>query len=300
MQERPFVTVVTATYNWPSVLRLAIQTVLQQTFRDFEYIIVGDCCTDETEEVVRSFDDPRIIWRNLPVNSGNQAFPNQVGLEMARGQVVAYMNHDDLWFPDHLETLQAEIRSGHDIVSSLAIQIPPPGEHYYGVLGLPYPTAEGGFEPTWAVATSVMHTLEAAHAVGGWRDWRELEEVPTVEFFQRIRRRRGAHAVLQYATALKFHSADRPGSYRRKDAGEQEYYTTRMQTDPELRHDLLARALVCNSVGMQWNWVAPTAPPGAPPGWRIAQLRRARGLDPMMELGEAATPEAGDRPSPEL
>jgi glycosyltransferase involved in cell wall biosynthesis len=300
MQERPFVTVVTATYNWPSVLRLAIQSVLQQTFGDFEYIIVGDCCTDETEAVVRSFDDPRIIWKNLPVNTGNQAVPNQVGLDMARGEVIAYLNHDDLWFPDHLETLQEEIRKGVDIVSSLAVQIPPPGEHYYGVLGLPYRTSDGGFEATWAVATTVMHTVEAARAVGGWRDWRELEEVPTVEFFQRLRHRRGAHAVLQYATALKFHSADRPGSYRRKECAEQEYYLERMRSDPELRHDLLARALVCNALGMEWNWVAPTAPPGAPPGWRIAQLRRARGLDPMMDLGDAAPPEAGDRPTQEL
>ncbi len=290
MSARPFVSVVTATYNWPSVLRLAIQTVLQQTYQDFEYIIVGDCCTDETEEVVRSFDDPRIIWKNLPENSGNQAVPNQVGLDMARGQVVAYISHDDLWFPDHLETLQEEIRKGPDIVSSLGLQIPPPGQHYYGVLGLPYRTPEGGFEAKWAVATTVMHTVEAARAVGGWRDWRELDEVPTVEFFQRLRHHRGAHAVLQYATALKFHSADRPGSYRRKDSGEQEYYLERMRSDPELRHDLLARAMVCNALGMEWNWVAPTAPPGAPPGWRIAQLRRARGLDPMLELGETAAP----------
>jgi glycosyltransferase involved in cell wall biosynthesis len=300
MQERPFVTVVTATYNWPSVLRLAIQTVLQQTFRDFEYIIVGDCCTDETEEVVRSFDDPRIIWRNLPVNSGNQAFPNQIGMEMARGEVVAYLNHDDLWFPDHLETL--EEKSGGAMTSSRASpsrsRLPVSIITAFWGSPIQRPRAGSNQPGRWRLPSctrSKPPTRSAAGGTGGsWRRFRPSSSSSGSAAG------RGAHAVLQYATALKFHSADRPGSYRRKDAGEQEYYVTRMQTDPELRHDLLARALVCNSVGMQWNWVAPTAPPGAPPGWRIAQLRRARGLDPMMELGEAATPEAGDRPSPEL
>lgn len=283
MQTTPCVTIITATYNWPSALRLAMQTVLQQTFEDFEYIIIGDCCTDETEEVVRSFDDPRIVWKNLAVNSGNQSFPNQVGLEMARGHIIAYLNHDDLWFPDHLAALLEAMRD-HDLASSLALQVPPPGQQYYGVLGLPYPTSDGGIAATWAVATSVMHTVAAAHAVGGWRDWRELDEVPTVEFFERVRRRRGSHAVLQYATALKFHSADRPGSYLRRDASEQELFLTRMRTERELRHQLIAQAMVCNSLGMRWDWVAPTAPPGSPKGWRIAQLRLARGLDPMLDL----------------
>jgi hypothetical protein len=205
--------------------------------------------------------------------------------------VIAYINHDDLWFSDHLETLVGGIQQGLDIVSSLALQIPPPGADYYGVLGLPYVTASGEVAATWAVATSVMHTAEAARAVGGWRDWRELEEVPTVEFFQRLRNRRGAHGVLHYATSLKFHSADRPGSYRTKSSGEQELYRQHMRLMPELRHHLLARAMVCNALGMQWNWIAPKAPPDAPLGWRIAQLRRARGLDPMIDLGADSAPD---------
>src|SRR6476619_7155830 len=95
----PVVSVIIATYNWSSVLRYAIQSVLWQTFQDFELLVIGDGCTDDSAEVVASFTDPRIHWHNLPQNSGNQALPNHTGIDMARGQYIAYLGHDDLWYP---------------------------------------------------------------------------------------------------------------------------------------------------------------------------------------------------------
>ena len=89
----PLVSVITATYNWSSVLRYAIQSVLRQTCQDFEMIVVGDGCTDDSAEVVASFDDPRLRWHNLPHNTGHQSAPNNAGLELARGRYVAYLGH---------------------------------------------------------------------------------------------------------------------------------------------------------------------------------------------------------------
>src|SRR6185436_12496031 len=103
--QQPLVTVVTTTYDWPSALRVAMESVLAQTFRDFEYLVVGDGCTDGTAALVASFADPRIRWHNLARNSGNQSVPNRAAVEMARGKYVAYLNHDDIWFPNHLESL---------------------------------------------------------------------------------------------------------------------------------------------------------------------------------------------------
>jgi len=60
-------------------------------------IVVGDACTDDSESIVRSFGDPRVRWDNLSENSGNHALPNQRGIELARGEYVAYLSHDDLW-----------------------------------------------------------------------------------------------------------------------------------------------------------------------------------------------------------
>ena len=102
----PLVSVILSTYNWSSVLRLAIETVLWQTMRrDFELLVVGDGCTDDSAEVVQSFGDARIRWHNLASNSGSQSGPDNAGLAMARGRYVAYLGHDDVWYPTHLATL---------------------------------------------------------------------------------------------------------------------------------------------------------------------------------------------------
>ena len=56
----PKVTVIIPTYNWSSVLHYAVASVLRQTYTDFELIVSGDGCTDDSEEVVTAFDDPRV------------------------------------------------------------------------------------------------------------------------------------------------------------------------------------------------------------------------------------------------
>src|SRR5687767_11682012 len=113
----PEVSVVTATYHRPAALRFAIESVLAQSFTDWELIVVGDGCTDHTAAVVAGFTDPRIRFVNLGANSGDQAIPNNVGVALARGRCIAFLNHDDLWWPDHLASgLAALRRTGADLV----------------------------------------------------------------------------------------------------------------------------------------------------------------------------------------
>jgi glycosyltransferase involved in cell wall biosynthesis len=98
----PRVTVIIPTYNWSTVLSYAIRSVLRQTFTDFELLVIGDGCTDDSEQVVSAIDDPRVQWINLPVNSRHQSTPNNEGLKRASGEYIAYLGHDDLWLPHHL------------------------------------------------------------------------------------------------------------------------------------------------------------------------------------------------------
>src|SRR4029453_18799999 len=98
----PSVSVIIAAYNWSSVLRCAIASVLRQTFTDFELWVVGDACTDDSEAVARSFGDPRVHWHNLERNSGSQWAPNNAGAVRARGEYIAYLGQDALWDPRHL------------------------------------------------------------------------------------------------------------------------------------------------------------------------------------------------------
>ena len=116
----PKVSVIIATYNKASALRYAIDSVLWQTFSDYELWVIGDACTDESEQLVTSYGDPRVFWHNLPQNSGYQSAPNNEGLRRARGEYVAYLNHDDLWLPNHLQVLLDRIEeSGADFAYSI-------------------------------------------------------------------------------------------------------------------------------------------------------------------------------------
>ena len=95
----PTVSVVMATYNGAALVAETIRTVLAQSFTDFELIAVDDCSSDETCDVVRSFNDPRVKLLHTPFNSGPVRARNQA-VATARGRYIAAMDQDDLCMPD--------------------------------------------------------------------------------------------------------------------------------------------------------------------------------------------------------
>jgi glycosyltransferase involved in cell wall biosynthesis len=113
---KPLVTIYTATYNRADLLQLrAIPSVLSQTIQNFEYLIIGDGCTDNTNKIVESFNDPRIKFINLPVRENYEYYSNKKhwfqsgsraankALELAQGLFIARIDDDDLWTKTHLE-----------------------------------------------------------------------------------------------------------------------------------------------------------------------------------------------------
>src|SRR5215207_8988791 len=122
----PLVSVVLATFNSRLTLACALDSVQRQTCQDFEVWVVGDACTDGTEATVAAIGDPRVHLVNLSDNSGSQAAPNNAGLRRARGRYVAYLGHDDLWFPWHLsDLLELASREGAGFVHGLGVLIEP-------------------------------------------------------------------------------------------------------------------------------------------------------------------------------
>ncbi len=139
--------------------------MLRQTFRDFELLVVGDACTDDSAEVVASFVDPRVRWHNLPVNSGNQYGPNNAGIEMARGRFIAYLGHDDIWLPDHLERHVATMeKTNADVTYSWLELIGPEPAVRRCVTGI---STEEKYEgKTILPPTPAMHRRDVIEAAG--------------------------------------------------------------------------------------------------------------------------------------
>jgi glycosyltransferase involved in cell wall biosynthesis len=96
------VSVVIPAYNRAETLSRAIDSVLAQTFEDFEIIVVDDGSTDETPAVVESYDDDRIDYRRLDRNRGANIARNR-GIKIAEGDLLSFLDSDDELHPEHLE-----------------------------------------------------------------------------------------------------------------------------------------------------------------------------------------------------
>jgi glycosyltransferase involved in cell wall biosynthesis len=99
----PAVTVIIPTYNRSSILSRAIDSVLNQTFADFELIVVDDASTDDTEAVVRGYDDKRVRYICHEINSGNGGIARNTAIERSDSEYVAFLDDDDVWLPEKLE-----------------------------------------------------------------------------------------------------------------------------------------------------------------------------------------------------
>lgn len=98
------VSVILPTYNRESVLPRAIESVLAQTYADFELIVVDDASTDHTETVIELFDDERIQYYRFEENRGANAARNK-GIEIASGAYLSFLDSDDVLKPKHLESV---------------------------------------------------------------------------------------------------------------------------------------------------------------------------------------------------
>lgn len=115
---KPFFTVVIPTFNRSSLLAEAIESVLNQTFDDFEIIVVDDHSTDDTKTLVRAMDDDRIRYvLNSRCKGGAGA--RNAGIWKANGVWVAFLDDDDLWLPNKLERLHERISEVDDSVGLL-------------------------------------------------------------------------------------------------------------------------------------------------------------------------------------
>jgi len=118
------ITVLMTVYNGGGFLKKSVESVLAQTFDNFEFLIVDDCSTDNTASVIESYNDSRIVLYKNAANQGQTRSLN-TGLREARGEYIARMDADDMAFPDWLEKLYrfAKNNSEYSVVSCQSIII---------------------------------------------------------------------------------------------------------------------------------------------------------------------------------
>jgi glycosyltransferase involved in cell wall biosynthesis len=108
---KPLISVIMAVYNHQAYLRQAAGSVLDQTFRDWELILIDDGSTDRSAEFIDDIarSDPRVV----PIHQRNVglAKSRNRGISLARGTWIAYLDSDDLWFPHALQTYDEYLRS---------------------------------------------------------------------------------------------------------------------------------------------------------------------------------------------
>jgi len=110
----PNISVVMPVYNGEKYLKEAIESILNQTYKDFEFIILNDGSTDKTEEIILSYDDPRIIYIKNEENLQIVKTLNK-GIGFARGKYIARMDADDISLPERFEKQIGFMETNKDI-----------------------------------------------------------------------------------------------------------------------------------------------------------------------------------------
>ena len=197
----PFFSVVIPVYNRASVLGQALRSVLDQTDRDFEIVVVDDGSEDDPKAVVDSFADSRI--RYLRQKNGGGGAARNTGIDLARGRFIAFLDSDDQFLPRHLERMRSLLADTTNTVGYARMIVdrgngrlffkPPrairPDEHM-----ATYLLCDRGFVPT---ITVVVESAMAMHV----RYSENLRAAEDTDF-----------AIRLYLAGCKFVMAEEPGA----------------------------------------------------------------------------------------
>jgi len=113
---KPLVSVIMPTYNGARFIERSIKSVLLQTMQNFELIIINDVSPDNTEHIVKQFDDSRIIYiKKIGPHQKSGENPRNAGMKIACGKYLSYLDHDDTYKLRFLEIMSAYLENHLDI-----------------------------------------------------------------------------------------------------------------------------------------------------------------------------------------
>ncbi|MDO9059022.1 MAG: glycosyltransferase, partial [Bradyrhizobium sp.] len=196
-----------------------------------------------------SFDDPRIRFVNLATRCGDMSGPHNHALTLARGRYVAFLNHDDLYLPDHLARCVVELEtSGADLVwVPCAVARPkadPTGDwpFSFALTGVP---ATPEYSPLGIYfASSWVFRRGLADRVGPWRSPDEIYVVPSQDWLFRAWRSGASLKFLPAVSVILLPAGGRAGSYTRRTSADHDLLAQRLQEDPGCLARILEEAAV--------------------------------------------------------
>lgn len=210
-----------ATFNRGRHILPSVESVLRQSFRDFELIVVGDACTDDSSQLIRDTYGQSVRWINLERRIGSQSGPNNAGIAASRGRHISYIGHDDIWAPGHLQALHDVFQAmpESDFAVSGAIFHTPPGVPWVQVTGL-FQDSDAAFIHFFP-PSSFSHKRTVIERIGPWQLPMEIRSPVDCDFLLRA-----AHAGLRFRstgriTVHKFAAGHRYLSYLHHESHEQ-------------------------------------------------------------------------------
>ena len=211
---QPLVTVIVPTYNRAGIIGETIGSILGQTYREIELLVVADGCTDDTPGVVASFNDPRARLMSQP-GSGGPAAPRNAAAAVAKGKYIAFCDDDDLWEPRKLELQIALMERERDLALTYtkgvnfgaqgelprqALPIWPAREHFRALL-------YGNF----IVNTSVVVRREVLLAMGRFDESVAMRGSEDYQMWLRIARRHRIAGVDEPLYRYRLHGTNLMG-----------------------------------------------------------------------------------------
>jgi hypothetical protein len=189
------------------MLRCALQTALGQDFASIEVLVMGDACTDESAAIACGTGDARVRWINRTTRCGSQWGPNNDGIGQARGEYIAFLGHDDLWFPWHLRHLLSVVDRGRaDLGHALVALLTPSG-----LLGVNAAPAKGErYATTFAPPSGWLVRRQVLVDLGGFRDQATLSRGTDYDLLRRIE-----HAGYRIGLSARLGVLKFPSSYWR-------------------------------------------------------------------------------------
>ncbi len=247
----PKVSVVIAAYNSSRRLKCAVTSVLQQSYTDLEVIVVGDCWTDDSGDVLQSMDNPRIRWENLDLNWGEQSVASNRGIDLARGEYIFFLNQDDLWIVDHVsETLLMLEGQQLDLVWSPFLVIPAGVQPGRQQSALPRIRGTSPSHPsfdsrTFIPASCIAWRSSSLRQINGWRTAAEVSVSPSQDLLWRAKRAGLRILGKKSPSVVVLWSGARPGSYLSTfQAEENEFWLNAITFTPELLNKEFAEAVL--------------------------------------------------------